>query len=79
MAAGTRGHIELQIFASENETPPNVRNAHASVTKLVTGQARPVRQHAPARVARRRTLRSLARGCDARGSGKLYAIYCSHV
>jgi hypothetical protein len=33
MAAGTRGHIEWQMFTSENEAPSNVRNAHASVTK----------------------------------------------
>ena len=35
MAARTRRHIESQMFTSENETPPNVRNAHASVTNTV--------------------------------------------
>ena len=34
MAAGTRRHIESQMFTSENETPQNVRNAHASVTSI---------------------------------------------
>eukprot|EP01043_Picozoa_sp_COSAG02_P008041 COSAG02_NODE_250_length_27076_cov_24.440618_12_plen_97_part_00 len=37
MAAGTRRHIESQMFTSENETPPNVRK-HASVTSQ-TGSA----------------------------------------